>query len=382
MRKQKDDKFLENKWVVRGLSFLISLLLFTYVYSENYGWSTSTSNSSISTSKRETISNVPIQVNIDTDEYFISGLPETVVLTLNGPESVLVQTISAADYRIVTENLDELGPGTHTIQLTAENLSNEIDYAITPSRVNVVIEERVAIESPVEVRFDESLVDPKYLAGVPELSVDTVTLTGPASTISRVDSVYVTVAAENGLTNTVNMNTVVQVVDASGNKLNVSVDPQEISVRIPISLYGKKVPLVIQQIGVPLEGKVYTIDVDGEASVTLTGDKSILADIDEVFLPVSVTGVESNTTQTLTIPVVNDTLTATPTTIKVNIRVSNAAETPADSETTADEGESSSSADESSAVASSASDNPKSEEDQSNSSSYIKNQTNPCKENK
>ncbi|MFZ2847600.1 MAG: CdaR family protein [Trichococcus flocculiformis] len=382
MRKQQDDKFLENKWVVRGLSFLISLLLFTYVYSENYGWSTSTSNSSISTSKRETISNVPIQVNIDTDEYFISGLPETVVLTLNGPESVLVQTISAADYRIVTENLDELGPGTHTIQLTAENLSNEIDYAITPSRVNVVIEERVAIESPVEVRFDESLVDPKYLAGVPELSVDTVTLTGPASTISRVDSVYVTVAAENGLTNTVNMNTVVQVVDASGNKLNVSVDPQEISVRIPISLYGKKVPLVIQQTGVPLEGKVYTIDVDGEASVTLTGDKSILADIDEVFLPVSVTGVESNTTQTLTIPVVNDTLTATPTTIKVNIRVSNAAETPADSETTADEGESSSSADESSAVASSDSDNPKSEEGQSDSSSKIKNQTNPCKENK
>ena len=369
MRKQQDDKFLENKWVVRGLSLLISLLLFTYVYSENYGWSTSTSNSSISTSKRETISNVPIQVNIDTDEYFISGLPETVVLTLNGPESVLVQTISAADYRIVTENLDELGPGTHTIQLTAENLSNEIDYAITPSRVNVVIEERVAIESPVEVRFDESLVDPKYLAGVPELSVDTVTLTGPASTISRVDSVYVTVAAENGLTNTVNMNTVVQVVDASGNKLNVSVDPQEISVRIPISLYGKKVPLVIQQIGVPLEGKVYTIDVDGEASVTLTGDKSILADIDEVFLPVSVTGVESNTTQTLTIPVVNDTLTATPTTIKVNIRVSNAAGTPADSETTADEGASVSSADESSAVASSASDNPKREEGQSDNSS-------------
>lgn len=365
MRKQQDDKFLENKWVVRGLSFVISLLLFAYVYSENYGWSTSTSNSSISTSKRETISNVPIQVNIDTDEYFISGLPETVVLTLTGPESVLVQTISAADYRIVTEDLDELGPGNHTIQLTAENLSNEIDYAITPSRVNVVIEERVAIESTVEVRFDESLVDPLYLAGVPELSADTVTLTGPASTISRVNSVYVTVAAENGLTNTVNMNTVVQVVDASGNKLNVSVDPQEISVRIPISLYGKEVPLVIQQIGVPLAGKIYTIEVDGESSVTLTGDKSVLADIDEVILPVSVTGVESNTTQTLTIPVPNDTLTATPTTIKVNIRVSDAA----DSEAITDEAESSSSADESSAIASSASDSQDSEASQSESSS-------------
>jgi YbbR domain-containing protein len=368
MRKQQDDKFLENKWVVRGLSFVISLLLFAYVYSENYGWSTSTSNSSISTSKRETISNVPIQVNIDTDEYFISGLPETVVLTMTGPESLLVQTISAADYRIVTEDLDELGPGNHTIQLTVENLSNEIDYAITPSRVNVVIEERVAIESPVEVFFDESLVDPLYLAGVPELSVDTVTLTGPASTISRVDSVYVTVAAENGLTNTVNMNTVVQVVDADGNKLNVSVDPQEISVRIPISLYGKEVPLVIQQIGVPLEGKIYTIEVDGESSVTLTGDKAVLAEIDEVILPVSVTGVESNTTQTLTIPVPNDTLTATPTTIKVNIRVSDAASAAADSESSAAAGASSSS-DKSSAIASSASDSQDSEKGQSESSS-------------
>ena len=368
MRKQQDDKFLENKWVVRGLSFVISLLLFAYVYSENYGWSTSTSNSSISTSKRETISNVPIQVDIDTDEYFISGLPETVVLTMTGPESLLVQTISAADYRIVTEDLDKLGPGNHTIQLTAENLSNEIDYSITPSRVNVVIEERVAIESSVEVRFDESLVDPQYLAGVPELSVDTVTLTGPASTIKRVDSVYVTVAAENGLTNTVNMNTVVQVVDAAGNKLNVSVDPQEISVRIPISLYGKEVPLVIQQIGVPLEGKIYTIEVDGESSVTLTGDKSVLAEIDEVILPVSVTGVESNTTQTLTIPVPNDTLTATPTTIKVNIRVSDAASAAADSESSAAAGASSSS-DKSSAIASSASDSQDSEKGQSESSS-------------
>ena len=368
MRKPQDDKFLEKKWVVRGVSFLISLLLFAYVYSENYGWSTSTSNSSISTSKRETISNVPIQVNIDTDAYFISGLPETVVLTLNGPESILVQTISAADYRIVTEDLDELGPGTHTIQLTAENLSNEIDYSITPSRVNVVIEERVAIERPVEVRFDESLVDPEYLAGVPELSAETVTLTGPASTISRVDSVYVTVAAENGLTNTVNMNTVVQVVDTNGNKLNVSVDPQEVSVRIPISLYGKEVPLVIQQIGVPLEGKIYTIEVDGDSSVTLTGARSVLADIDEVTLPVSVTGVSSNTTQTLTIPVPNDTLTATPTTIKVNIRVSEAAEAEVDSSANDDAGESSASADESNAVASSASDSMSSEEKTESSS--------------
>lgn len=322
--KKKDAKFFENKWVLRISSLLIALLLFTYVYSEKYGLSTLNRNSSISTSTQETISNVPIQVDIDTDRYFISGLPETVVLTLKGPGSILVQTISAADYRVVTEDLDALGAGEHTIQLRVENLSNEIEYQITPSRVNVVIEERVSIESPVEVRFDESLVNPAYSAGDPVLSAATVTLTGPADTIARVENVYVTVPAENGLTNSINMNTVVQVEDSDGNKLNVSVEPQEVNVKIPITLYGKEVPLIVQQVGVPVENKQYTIEIAGDDVVTLTGDRALLEGIDQIALPVSVTGVTEDKTQTIAIPLPNESLTATPDSVKVTITVKDA----------------------------------------------------------
>lgn len=331
--KKKDADFFEKKWFLLGISLLVAILLFTYAYSENYGLSTINRNSSISTSKQETISNVPIQVDIDTDRYFISGLPETVVLTLKGPESVLVQTISAADYRVVSEDLNSLGAGKYTVQLRVENLSNEIEYQITPSRVNVVIEERVSIDSPVEVRFDESLVDPEYKAGNPVLSADTVTLTGPASTIARVENVYVTVPAENGLTNSINMNTVVQVEDSDGNKLNVSVEPQEVNVKIPITLYGKVVPLVVQQIGIPAENKEYTIEISGDDVITLTGDISFLEEIDQVALPVSVTGIEENTTQTIVIPVPNETLLVTPTSVMVTITVNDADEVEASTAT-------------------------------------------------
>jgi YbbR domain-containing protein len=331
--KKKDAKFFEKKWVLRGVSLLVALLLFAYVYSENYGLSTINRNSSISTSTQETISNVPIQVDINTDRYFISGLPETVVLTLKGPQSVLMQTISAADYRVVTEDLNALGAGEHTVQLRVENLSNEIEYQLTPSRVNVVIEERVSIKSPVELRFDESLVNPAYNAGNPVLSANTVTLTGPASTIARVKNVYVIVPAENGLTNSINMNTVVQVEDSDGNKLNVSVEPQEVNVKIPITLYGKKVPLIVQQVGVPVENKQYAIEISGDDVVTLTGDRALLEGIDQIALPVSVTGVAENKTQTIVIPLPSGSLTATPVSVEVTITVkdANAASTAAES---------------------------------------------------
>jgi len=324
--KKKDTDFFEKKWFLLGISLLVAILLFTYAYSENYGLSTINRNSSISTSKQETISNVPIQVDIDTDRYFISGLPETVVLTLKGPESVLVQTISAADYKVVSEDLNSLGAGKYTVQLRVENLSNEIEYQITPSRVNVVIEERVSINSPVEVRFDESLVDPQYKAANPTLSADTVTLTGPASTIARVENVYVTVPAENGLTNSINMNTVVQVEDSDGTKLNVSVEPQEVNVNIPITPYGKEVPLVLQQIGIPAANKEYTIEISGDDVITLTGESSLLEGINQVALPVSVTGIEENTTQTIVIPVPNEALLVTPVSVMVTITVNDADE--------------------------------------------------------
>ncbi len=320
-KNNKNKSLFENVWVIRLVSLLISLLLFGYVFSENYGITTINRNDAISTTRNETISNLPVQINMDTERYFISGLPETVVLSLTGPESVIAQTLSANDFDIVTEDLDLLGPGRHTIQIRAENLSDELNYQLTPSRVNVDIEEKVTIESAVEVLFDTSALSEEYIAGEPILSNETVMIIGPASTIERIERIYVRVPTEGSLTDNIVLDTVVQVEDANRNKLNVTVDPQQVEVEVPINPYEKSVPIEIKQAGTPVSGREYTLTIIGESDVILRGSRTLLADVDEVIAEVNVSNVRSSTVVTVPIDLPYPTVQATPTTVEINIKV-------------------------------------------------------------
>ncbi|UJF15727.1 hypothetical protein LZ578_00505 [Jeotgalibaca sp. MA1X17-3] len=319
--KKKEENLFENTWMIRIIALLIALLLFGYVYSENYGLTTTNRNDAISTNRNETISNLPIQINMDTSQYFLSGLPETVVLTLSGPESVLVQTLSAGDYNIVTEDLNLLGPGRHTIQLRAENISENLSYQLTPSRVNVEIEEKVTIESPVQVIFDSSTVDEEFIAGEPKLSKSTVIITGPSSTIERIDRIYVKVAPNSLLNSDINVNSVIQVEDSNKNKLNVTIEPQEINIQIPIEPYKKTVPLIAKQKGTPETGKTYEFDILDEGDVTINGNRNLLADIDEVEVEVDVTGIKTDTIVTLPIQLPFTANSLSPKEVQVNVKV-------------------------------------------------------------
>ena len=324
MSKNNNNNLLENVWVVRLISLLVSILLFGYVYSENYGLSTTNRNDAISTLRSETISNLPIQINMDTDRYFISGLPETVMLNISGPESVIVQTLSASDFNIVTEDLDLLGPGRHTVQLRVENLSEELTYQIVPSRVNVQIEEKVTIESSVDVRFDADAVNDAYISKEPILNRESVIITGPASTVERIDRIYVRVPSENEITSTLKGTYVVQVEDEARNKLNVVVEPQEIEVQIPVEPYEKTVPIRLVQTGTPVSGKKYQLSLARTENVVLTGNQKLLADVDEVVVEVDVSAIRSTVAVTAAVlPLDLAGTDVVPKQVEVNVTVEN-----------------------------------------------------------
>ena len=324
MSKNNNNNLLENVWIVRLISLLVSILLFGYVYSENYGLSTTNRNDAISTLRSETISNLPIQINMDTDRYFISGLPETVMLNISGPESVIVQTLSASDFNIVTEDLDLLGPGRHTVQLRVENLSEELTYQIVPSRVNVQIEEKVTIESSVEVRFDTNAVNDAYISKEPILNRESVIITGPASTVERIDRIYVRVPSENEITSTLKDTYVVQVEDEARNKLNVVVEPQEIEVEIPVEPYEKTVPIRLVQTGTPVSGKKYQLSLARTENVVLTGNQKLLADVDEVVVEVDVSAIRSTVAVTAAVlPLDLAGTDVVPKQVEVNVTVEN-----------------------------------------------------------
>lgn len=315
-----------NPWPSRIISLVFALLLFSFVQYENNSriQSTSPSNGASITSV-EVLTDVPIGINIDQDRYFVSGMPETATVRLEGSQAILTQTLATRNFDIETPNLNQLGPGTHEIHLQAEGISDQLNYSIMPSEVTITIEEKVIREFDVNVDFDPSYLEDGYQAGTPQLSNDSVVVTGAASVIDQIDQVTVHVAPESEtITEDINMSLPVLVYDAAGELLNVNIEPSEIDVYIPVEGTQKSLPVALRIVGAEDEELDYTVELaQGEPdTVTVTGDQETLESMDNYVLEVDVSGVTESTLRSIPLPAPDGVTEVSPTELDVVIRVS------------------------------------------------------------
>lgn len=316
----------KNPWPSRLLSLLFAVLLFSFVHYENNSrvQSTNPSNGASITSV-EVLTDIPIGINSDKDRYFVSGIPETATIRLEGPQAILTQTLATRNFEIVTPDLDELGPGTHVIRLEAEGISNQLDYSIMPSEFPVVIEEKVTKEFDINVEFDTAYLEDGYEAGTPQLSQDTVVISGAASTVEQVNQVAVVVVPEEGnITEDIEATLSILVFDASGELLNVNIEPSQVDVYIPVEGTQKSLPIALRQTGTADSNYEYTLELEqGESeSVLVTGDQDLLEDMGNFVVEVDVSGVTESTLRTVPLPVPDGITEVSPEELDVVIRVS------------------------------------------------------------
>ena len=189
---------LDNPWITKLVALIFAITLFSFVALENQSRIRSTSpTDGASITSSEVITNLPIDINIDRDLYFVSGIPETATIRLEGPQAVLTQTLATQSFNIETPDLNQMGPGRHTVQLEAEGLSGQLNYSIMPAELTLEIEEKVIEEHDVRVEFNENahLAD-GYTADDPVLSDESVTISGAASTMEQISDVMVVVMPE------------------------------------------------------------------------------------------------------------------------------------------------------------------------------------------
>ncbi|WP_051258540.1 YbbR-like domain-containing protein [Atopococcus tabaci] len=316
----------KSPWPSRLLSLLFAVLLFSFVHYENNSrvQSTTPSNGASITSV-EVLTDIPIGINIDKDRYFVSGIPETATVRLEGPQAILTQTLATRNFEIVTPDLDDLGPGTHVIRLGAEGISNQLDYSIMPSEFPVVIEEKVTKEFDINVEFDTAYLEDGYEAGTPQLSQDTVVISGAASTVEQVNQVAVVVVPEEGnITEDIEATLSILVFDASGELLNVNIEPSQVDVYIPVEGTQKSLPVALRQTGTADPNYEYTLELEqGEnESVLVTGEQNLLEDMGNFVVEVDVSGVTESTLRTVPLPVPDGITEVMPEELDVVIRVS------------------------------------------------------------
>lgn len=292
--------WMQHRWVLIVISFVLAMLLFFYAGASNTN--RQASSVSIQTTSN-TIANVPVYVDMDSDKYTVSGLPETVTLRLEGSSSSLLSVIGNGSYRVTTPKLDDLGAGRHTISLEVTGLPSGVTGTVSPQMAEIEVEEKSSITMPVSVSVNRANLPAAYQNGQAVINPRQVTVTGPASLVNQVENVIGTVIVPDNTKSDYTTTVAVQAVDATGTALSVKIEPERIQVRVPITTNSKQVPIVLTPNG--SAGSQYTYDVRSDTTqVTLLGAQEVLNNITALPVVVDVSRITKTSTQVvkLTLP--------------------------------------------------------------------------------
>ncbi|OYW68095.1 MAG: hypothetical protein B7Z25_06820, partial [Aerococcus viridans] len=353
------NKFYNNKIALLLLSLFLSLLLFVYVKAEQYNENPISFFQNVSEATTETIYNVPVYIDGNVDNYYISGLPDSVSVSLSGPKNVIDQTLEANDFKVVTEDLTDLGEGSHYIQLQMENLPESVSYEISPSSVNISIDTVQTTEMPVQVDVANSnaVADGYSIADI-TTNTSTVTLTGATSDINSVSQVYTSVTIPDNLSEDYTTTATVITENADGDILNINTDPTEVEVTVSVDADAAVVPIELNVTNEQDDYTYKTTILDG-LNASLSGDYDVINAVDSVTATVDVANITETTTIDAPIEVPTGVEAVSPTTVRVQVvpttSTSNSSSATSSSSSASSVSSSSASATSSSAAASSAS---------------------------
>ncbi|WP_442597565.1 CdaR family protein [Neobacillus sp. D3-1R] len=316
------DKLMDNRWFIKVIALVLALLLYSAV--PNDGKKTTDVNVS-SDKNTETIQDIPVKSYYDTENLVISGVPDTVDVTIQGPMPN-VQTAKALRNFEVYVDLSDIKIGSHTVPLKIKDISEKLEVQIDPAYANITVQEKVTKEFEVEAEYNSGLLEDGFEAERPVVEPSSVLITGAKDTIDRITYVKATLDIKDPFSHSLTREAKVRVLDRELNKLNVVVEPETVQVTIPIKSAKKTVPIKIVEKGSTPEGiKVDSIDLDSEEA-TIIGQEDLLKGIENVRVEVDLSQITDDTTVTLPVIISEGITKVSPQIVKAKIKVTKMAE--------------------------------------------------------
>ena len=310
-------KWMTKKSFLVVISFILTMALF--VYASESSPSRQSAAVSIQTTSN-TIGNVPVYVDMDSQLYTVTGLPHAVTLRIEGSSSSLLAVAGNASYRVKTPNLNELGTGKHMITLQVTGLPSGVKGTVSPETVEIMIEKKATVELPVSVNVNRANLPGAYKSGQALVSPARVTISGPESLINQVENVLATVTVPENTKADYTSSVAVQALDATGKPLALKVEPEQVQVRVPITTNSKKVPLVLTSTG--SAGSQYTYQLKSDIKeVTILGAQEVLDRLTAIPVVVDVSQMTKTTTQAVKLTLPTGVDSVTPENISVEVVV-------------------------------------------------------------
>lgn len=273
------DQWLQHKWFLRFIALALAVLLYLMVAE------TSSSNNSSSAlpivGQSSMTLDVPVEVFFDEVQYVAYNVPEEMGVELQGPSSSLTMTKLVKDYQVFVD-LTNLGTGFHRVPVEARGFGGDVNVKLDRETVEIYIDRKQMIEVPVSVNLlnKDQLPDGK-VAGDVEIEPSTVKVTGGASRIQNVKEITLNVDVANQ-SQTFTREIPPTILDANGNPLNVSVDPNIINVTVPIYDESAMIPIEVVTRGEVADDFRLVDTLLGETEVRVFAPKAVLDELQQV----------------------------------------------------------------------------------------------------
>ena len=256
------DKFMDSPWFLRLTALILALILFFSVQSEQEKKMRSASGEMM-----DVIRDVPVEVFYDQQNLVVTGVPETIDVEIEGPQNIVQSTRLSKDFTALVD-LTNLPLGEHYVMIQYENISDKLSVRSDPSRIKVKIEEMITETFSVEAELNEQSIGEEHYVSMIDVNPKQVEVTGAKSIIESIEYVKVSIDAEKGVTQSFEQKARVRVLDKDLNKLDVSIEPQEVSVQVEIEQFSKSLPLKIKQVGEAVPGvTIRTMTMDATSAV-------------------------------------------------------------------------------------------------------------------
>ncbi|WP_096186318.1 CdaR family protein [Evansella halocellulosilytica] len=314
------DKWFSNPWVIKGVSLLIAIMLFLMVNMDNNNMRTQPGGIPGITDGERVLEDVPLTILYDEENYVLTDAPETVQVTLRGPQNLLVLSqLSRSTYEVFVD-LREDGAGEHYERIRHSGFPQELQVSIVPMAVPVTLQEKQTVSYPVEVDLiNEDELPEGYSVGSPSVEPSTIEVTAAEGLIQQIDSVRTTVDVSDRDGPFQESSSIV-VLDRNGNELPVDTEPSDVEISVPISSPEKEVSVRVEEEGEANEGITIDSITPIPETVTIFGPLDVLDGISYIDgITVDLSEITGDTTLEVDVPLPDDVERVDPETITIEI---------------------------------------------------------------
>ena len=219
-------------YIVSSLFF--AFVLFVYATSTNFQ-NSNTVRQVKSETYSNTIPNVPIDIQYDNNQYFISGLASEVSVILTGANRVTLASEMQESTRKfkVTADLKDASEGTIEVPLTIENLPNGLTAVATPQKITVKVGKKVRRDNLIVVpQIEQSQIDPKLQIDSVTVSNERVSVTTDQETVTKIDRIIAVLPTSERITGNYTGSVPLQAIDRNGVVLPVVITPFDTIMKI------------------------------------------------------------------------------------------------------------------------------------------------------